>query len=172
MTGSRALAILLVAVVSAAFLAVVATSGGAQTAPGGVGFARTDIPGFTVGAAFGVGDFNNDGKPDMAVANYSPATVSILLGDGAGGFGAKQDVAVGPGPISVAVANLGGDANVDLAVANYNGNSVSFLQGDGSGRFTNVGYLDLPAIPSSVVSGDFNGDGFGDLATVNLGADN
>ncbi|HTJ76033.1 MAG TPA: VCBS repeat-containing protein, partial [Acidimicrobiales bacterium] len=171
MTGGRAAILLLVAVLSAGFLAVVAGAGRAQTTPSGVGFARTDIPDINIGTAFGVGDFNNDGKPDMAVANFSRATVSILLGDGAGGFGAKHDAPVGAGALSVAVGNLGGDANVDLAVVNFNEDSLSLLVGDGAGGFMDAGVVGLPSIPSSVVSGDFNGDGLTDLATANLGAD-
>src|SRR5713101_2584118 len=50
-----------------------------------------------------VGDFNGDGKLDLAVANLNSATVSILLGAGTGGFGAKTDFATGAGPFSLAV---------------------------------------------------------------------
>ena len=46
-----------------------------------------------------VGDFNGDARPDLAVANYTSNTVSVLLGNGAGGFGAKTDFAVGTDPI-------------------------------------------------------------------------
>ena len=147
----------------------VAGNGAAQTA-GTVSFGRTDLANISTGTAFGVGDFNGDGKPDMAVANYNPATVTILLGDGTGGFTVAQQMPVGPGPISVAVVDLNGDGKVDLAVANYNGDSVSFLRGNGTGQFTNVGWLSVGSVPSSVTAGDFNGDGLVDLAVANLGA--
>ena len=42
-----------------------------------------------------IGDVSGDGKPDLAVANYGSNTVSVLLGNGAGGFGAKTDFATG-----------------------------------------------------------------------------
>ena len=45
-----------------------------------------------------IGDVNGDGKPDLAVANYGSNTVSVLLGNGAGGFGAKTDFATGAHP--------------------------------------------------------------------------
>src|SRR4051812_38553724 len=53
------------------------------------GFARSTR--FGVGnnpAAVAVGDFNHDGNLDLAVANYLDDNVSVLLGTGAGGFGA------------------------------------------------------------------------------------
>src|ERR1035437_368774 len=46
-------------------------------------------------------DFNGDGKIDLAVANSGSNTVSVLLGDGSGGFGVKTDFATGAFPISV-----------------------------------------------------------------------
>src|SRR5438445_13524919 len=52
-----------------------------------------------------VGDFNGDGKQDLAVANSN--TVSILLGDGTGGFSAPTDFAVGAYAYAVSVAVVG-----------------------------------------------------------------
>ena len=65
-----------------------------------------------------VGDFNGDGKQDLAVANDGSDNVSILLGDGAGNFSAPTNFAVGDGPVSVAVGDFNGDGKQDLAVAN------------------------------------------------------
>ena len=45
-----------------------------------------------------IGDFNGDGKQDLAVANNSSNTVSIRLGDGLGGFSGSTEVSVGSGP--------------------------------------------------------------------------
>ena len=42
-----------------------------------------------------IGDVNGDGQPDLVVANADANTVSVLLGNGAGGFGAKNDFATG-----------------------------------------------------------------------------
>ena len=66
-----------------------------------------------------MGDFNGDGKLDLAVANYNSATVSILLGTGTGSFGAKTDFGTGSIPSSVAVGDFNGDGKLDLAVANH-----------------------------------------------------
>ena len=65
-----------------------------------------------------VGDFNGDGKQDLAVANDSSDSVSILLGDGAGNFSAPTNFPVGDSPLSVAVGDFNGDGKQDLAMAN------------------------------------------------------
>ena len=81
-----------------------------------------------------VGDFNGDGKQDLAVANYSSNNVSILLGDGDGHFRAPPPTsALAADPASVAVGDFNGDGKQDLAVANYTSNNVSILLGDGDG---------------------------------------
>lgn len=85
--------------------------------------AGSPVGGFSFPRAIGIGDFNGDGNPDLAVVNESlnssVGTVSILLGNGAGGFVAASGspVAVGPGPVSIAVADFNGDGNSDLATA-------------------------------------------------------
>ena len=56
-----------------------------------------------------IGDFNLDGKPDLAVANFSGDNVSILLGNGNGTFQAAVNSWAGNGPIFVAI----GDFNLD-----------------------------------------------------------
>jgi hypothetical protein len=78
------------------------------------------------------GDINQDGRPDMAVANQNSGTVSILLHDGAGGFRKMPDVV--SGARSVAIADLDGDRRPDLAVAG-GGSTISIALGRGDGRF-------------------------------------
>ena len=89
-----------------------------------------------------VGDFNGDGRQDLAVANQGSATVSILLGNGNGTFGAATNFGVGFIPFSVAVGDFNGDGSQDLAVANQGSANVSILLGNGNGTFgaaTNFG---------------------------------
>ncbi|HOX38183.1 MAG TPA: FG-GAP-like repeat-containing protein, partial [Candidatus Brocadiia bacterium] len=118
-------------------------------------------------------DFNNDGNSDLATANSGSNNVSVLLGDGAGGFGANVNYAVGTGPYSVFSADFNGDGNADLATANRSGsNNVSVLLGDGAGGFgANVNYA-VGTGPHSVFSADFNNDGNSDLATANFSSNN
>ena len=67
--------------------------------------------------AVATADFNNDGHLDLATANIDTSTVSVLLGDGAGGFAAASQFGVGASPRSLAVADFNNDGNLDLATA-------------------------------------------------------
>ena len=89
------------------------------------------------------GDFNHDGNLDMAVTGDSPqagrSLVSILLGDGAGGFSIST-FPVNDLPSSVKAADLDNDGNLDLVVAgalplNTTGNFISTYLGNGKGVF-------------------------------------
>jgi|GEM_PF-793445 len=72
-------------------------------------------------------DFDGDGKPDLAVANHSFNTVSILKNNGNGTFASAVNYGVGVNPYSVTSADFDGDGKPDLAVANISSNSVSIL---------------------------------------------
>jgi FG-GAP-like repeat/Divergent InlB B-repeat domain/FG-GAP repeat len=118
-----------------------------------------------------VGDFNSDGKQDLAVANQSSSNVSISLGDGAGSFSAATNFGAGSAPSSVAVGDFNGDGNQDLAVTNIGSNNVSILLGDGAGNFSAPTNFGVGSGPYSVAVGDFNGDGKQDLAIGNAFSD-
>ncbi|PYM09613.1 MAG: hypothetical protein DME18_17675, partial [Verrucomicrobia bacterium] len=71
-----------------------------------------------------VGDFNGDRKPDLAVANISSGTVSVLLNSGDGTFQTAVNYNAGNQPRSVAVGDFSGDGKPDLAVVSEGGVSV------------------------------------------------
>jgi VCBS repeat protein len=139
---------------------------------------------FSTGAepiSVAVGDFNGDSNLDLAVVNYGfgANTVSILLGNGDGTFGAATSFGAGVQPTSVTIADLNGDSRLDLAVANYVGpdsvqeaplGGVAVLLGTGDGAFGAPTRFDTGGVGSfSVGVADFNGDGKVDLATANSG---
>jgi len=114
-----------------------------------------------------VGDFNGDGKPDLAVANSGESDVSILISNGDGTFQAAVNVTVGSAPNSVMVADFNQDGKADLAVANGGSNNVSILLGNGDGTFQVPANFAVDADPIYVAAGDLNGDGTLDLAVAN-----
>jgi FG-GAP-like repeat/Abnormal spindle-like microcephaly-assoc'd, ASPM-SPD-2-Hydin len=113
-----------------------------------------------------VGDFNKDGKPDLAVTNNINNVVSISLGNGDGTFQAHIDHPTGNDPLSGAQGDFNEDGNLDVVVANWASNTVSILLGRGDGTFQ--AHVDYAAGmgPYSVAVGDFNGDGKPDLAVA------
>jgi len=114
-----------------------------------------------------VGDFNGDGKLDLAVANEGSNNVSILLGKCDGTFQAAVDYGAGSNPSSVAVGDFRDDGKLDLVVANDGSDNVSILLGNGDGTFQAAVNYGVGSAPTSVAVGDFNGDGKLDLAVVN-----
>jgi len=89
-----------------------------------------------------VGDFNGDGKQDMAVTNTNNGTVSIRLGNGLGGFSGNTNVVVGSSPESVAVGDFNGDGKQDIVTADYfdpNSSSISIRLGAEGGTNTWLG---------------------------------
>lgn len=113
-----------------------------------------------------VGDFNGDGKPDLAVVGVGSNNVSVFLGMGTGSFGMATTFPTGNSPRSVAVGDFNSDGKLDLVTANT-GNDVSVLLGTGSGTFVPFNIFTVGTNPRSVVVNDFNGDGILDLATAN-----
>lgn len=120
-------------------------------------------------------DFNRDGAPDLAVANFFDNTFSVLLNknDLTGAFIADNVYSVPSGPSSITSADFNGDGAADLAVANRDSNNVSVLinLNNGDGVFAFKSDYPVGQMPLQVTSGDFNGDGAPDLAVVSSQSD-
>ncbi len=125
-----------------------------------------------VGFPFSVaaGDFNLDGRADLAVSVASSASVNVAIGNGLGGFSTPVKYSVAENPSNywgsskgVVVGDFNRDGKPDL-VAVSDANSVAVLLGDGAGGFGAATHFSTGQSPRSLVAGDFNRDGKPDLA--------
>lgn len=117
-----------------------------------------------------VGDFNGDGKLDVAAVIDGTNAVSIFLGNGDGSFAVPVQYPTGPMLLSppyhnVLVADFNGDGKLDLGVATDNG--IAILLGNGNGTFQP--FTLIPSLTSFdpgddlLALADFNGDGKPDV---------
>lgn len=134
--------------------------------------ANSDVAGSIMAA---VGDFNGDGKLDIAATGGGYAVysnvVTILLGNGDGTFtlGPTPTYATGDDPWAIVAADFNGDGKLDLAVANYFGGSVTILLGNGDGTFraASGSPISVGKNPIALAVADFNSDGKVDLVVGN-----
>jgi hypothetical protein len=116
-------------------------------------------------------DLDGDTIPDLAIVNSGSNNLTILLGDGKGGFAESKGspFPAGHQPNDICIGDFNGDEKLDLAIANHEVRYLTVLLGDGHG-----GFSPAPGSPVSVLSrphthgvaaGDFNQDGKLDLVT-------
>src|SRR5262249_916029 len=117
-------------------------------------------------SAIEIQDFNNDGKPDLAVlaSNQPNVNVVVLLGDGHGGFTPSATIPRGIGVSTITSGDFNNDGNLDLVVK-AEASGLALYLGDGQGRFTQI----ATGIGGDIgnfyfTAGDFNGDHNRDLA--------
>jgi hypothetical protein len=128
---------------------------------------------FSVPTAVALGDFNSDGKVDLAVSAIVQVTpvrgnVFILPGNGNGTFGDADSRLLSRPADSLAVGDFNSDTKPDLAVTNRE--DVAVLMGVGDGTFAAVGNYGVGNFCRSVAIADVNGDGKPDLVLANSGA--
>jgi Bacterial Ig-like domain (group 3)/FG-GAP-like repeat len=114
-----------------------------------------------------VGDFDDDGNADLAIANNRDNTVSVLFGNGDGTFQPQVTYAAGNQPSSISAVDFNGDGHADLVVSNLGDNTVSVLLANRDGTFQAQVTYPTGNYPVGVTAGDFNGDGNADLAVAN-----
>jgi plastocyanin len=152
-------------------------------------FSPTPAASYTVGSnpvAIATGDFNGDGKPDLAIANKNSSNVSVLVNTSnatAVSFMQKSfTTGAGTAPADLVVGDFNGDNKLDLAVTDSASGNVIVLNGNGDGTFgaphnfavairpagsngANAGTVGL----GGVASGDLNGDKKPDLVVTDPG---
>src|SRR2546426_4705552 len=146
-----------------------------QASISGYGWAETlfQAPLFKVGngpTSIATGDFNGDGRVDLAVANSQSNDISILIGHSDGTFAPDSRFPALTTPSSIGVADLNGDGKLDLVVANASTDVVSVLLGNGDGTFGSQACFSVGDAPASLAIGDLNRDGFPDIVTANKGS--
>lgn len=149
-----------------------------QSTVGSISFSTaTSYTGFNAPTGIAAGDFNNDGKPDLAVINSGSGTVSFLKNNSTSGtisFAADGGaVSAGTQPNAIVCADLDGDGKIDIAVTNNGSSSVSVFHNSYLGSaiaFSVATPFTVGAGPQGIAAGDFDLDGNTDLVVVNATA--
>ena len=146
-------------------IAITAFGAGCATAPDVFRAPVTYAAGYAPSAIV-AGDFNGDGKPDLAVANlHGGGNVHLLFGTGDGALVKGPELVTGGPPTSLAAADFNGDHITDLVVTRYGGTGLAVLLSGESGF--HVAIVQATGDPRGVAIGDFNGDGKADLLVTN-----
>jgi hypothetical protein len=127
--------------------------------------------------AMAEGDFDADGKADLAVlannnAPSTPGEVAVLLGQGDGTFSsAGPATTVGNGPVAMATGNFDSSGSLDLAVVNQTDGSVTILLNHGDATFgqgpNSPVLIGTGTSPTGIAVADFDGNGTPDIVVSN-----
>ena len=131
------------------------------------GFASpTKLPTGFLPTAVVQGDFNGDGKMDLAVSNGGDNTIYVYPGNGDGTFAIPEVLyTTGQSPVWLAPAQLRANGHLDLITVDGDSNQVEVFSGNGDGTFQPASVVaTLTQTPTFVLTGDFNNDGKIDLA--------
>lgn len=156
------------------FLGVVcALVGGIMLSAQAQNLTYTPTPSNPVGRApqaIATGDFNGDGRWDLATVNGTSDDVSVLLGNGNGTFRSAVSFGVGKIPLALVAEDMDRDGVLDLVLALSGSNQVAVLKGDGKGLFQKVTTSQAAGNGTTFLAvQDLNGDGWSDVVAINSG---
>ncbi len=143
------------------------TTGGISTGSGTPAYSSKSVS---------LGDIDGDGKPDLAVANYSTGKISVFRNTSTLSwikFESKVDFSTVYAPFWLSIGDLDGDGKPDMVVANRLNSSVSVFRNTStsgtidSGSFAALVAFTTGSSPRSIGLGDIDGDGKLDLAVAN-----
>jgi autotransporter-associated beta strand protein len=147
---------------------------------GSISFAaRVDISSPTAPIDLGIGDFDKDGRPDIAVVGQASASVRILQNQVSGtnitssSFALATTLTTGTTPYKIYCGDLDNDGSTDIAVTNYGSGTVSLYHNTssvGAMSFSAATTLTTGTAPTGIAGGDIDGDSNTDIITTNTGA--
>jgi FG-GAP-like repeat/IPT/TIG domain/FG-GAP repeat len=146
--------------------------------PGTISFAaKTDYPAGNNPSGVAIGDFDGDGKKDLAISSYNDNTVVIFRNQSAPGvvqLSAPVTLNVGANPSGIQAGDFDGDNKPDIATSNYSDNTISVIKNQsvpGSLAFaTAAAYSNnyvVQALSIRLAIADMDGDGKLDLQLIN-----
>ena len=119
--------------------------------------------------AIATGDFNGDGRWDLATVNGTSDDVSVLLGNGNGTFRSAVSFGVGKIPLALVARDIDKDGVLDLVLALSGSDQVVVFKGDGKGLFHKLTSQGAGRGTTFLASGDLNEDGWSDVVAINSG---
>lgn len=123
-----------------------------------------------------ISDFDEDGKPDIAIINNNANKIIIFKNTSVSGivsFAPLLSFSTGDQPSKISIADIDGDGKQDIVVSNSNANTISIVRNVS----TSVSISFLPKIdfvtgnsPGAISIGDFDDDGKPDIVVANIGS--
>ena len=148
-------------------------------ATGGPGQGNMRWGGFTDYSGGTVGDFDEDGAPDMITQEPLNGQLRILFNNGLGQLGARTQTTPNPLVRAIRMVDVNGDAHLDLVMSEFvqyrldrEINRLVWRAGTGTGTFGTAQPIHTAnGAIQDIAVGDLNGDGLPDLTALMQGAD-
>jgi hypothetical protein len=112
------------------------------------------------------GDFNNDGRVDLAAGDVSHSDLVMLLGNGDGTLKPPVTFHLSAAPYYLTANDFNRDGKLDLGTVNPYAANISILFGKGDGSFEPAVNYPVGRFPGFIRAADFNRDGWLDLAVM------